>query len=234
MSLISNVDKILKTKNNLNDIGYLKKPVSYSPDLDIIGVEWRKLLPAPPKNDSITTIKELKVVSDATKNRTQAELDLVITVDKDPVNLYYKFLESKNLKFPKSKFFTYWNIFEQIVFALKYYYNRARPEQIAPYHGIEINVLHTDTHQTPAYPSGHAMYGEVAAYVLSDMYPEYKDKFLEMSEYAGLARVLQGVHYPSDNEASRIIVENLYDIVKEKLNEYKRNQEISINIPRTT
>ena len=45
---------------------------------------------------------------------------------------------------------------------------------MAHYYNIEINVLITDTHQTPAYPSGHTMYAELAAHMLSDMYPEHK------------------------------------------------------------
>jgi len=230
MSLISNVDKILKTKENINDVGYLKNPISYDNDLSILkGLDLKTLIPKPAANDSIKTIKELKVVSSATKNRTELELELVQSVDKEPLDLFYRFLESKNLKFPKSKFDDFYNIVEEYVYALKYYFNRARPDQIAPYHGLEINVLHTETHHTPAYPSGHTMYAELAANIASDEYPEYKEVFFKLSDYCGVARVLQGVHYPSDNEASKIAISKIYPKIKEKENENKKSQVIPPN-----
>jgi len=230
MSLISNVDKILSTKENINDIGYLKNPMSYDDDLNILeGLDLKSIIPAPPKNDSITTIKELKVVSEATSQRTQSELMLIEAVDKEPLNLFYKFLEDKKLTFPTSKFRTYFNIVEEYLYALKYYYNRARPEQIAPYHGIEINVLHTKTHDTPAYPSGHQMYAELAAHIASEEYPQYKKEFFKISDYCGIARVLQGVHYQSDNDVSKIAISKIYPKIKEKENEYKKSQVIPPN-----
>ena len=230
MSLISNVDQILSRKENVNDIGYLKNPMSYSDDINILeGVNLKTIIPDPPKNDSITTIKELKVVSKATSQRTQSELMLIEAADQEPLNLFYRFLEDKKLTFPTSKFRTYFNIVEEYLYALKYYYNRARPEQIAPYHGIEINVLHTNTHDTPAYPSGHQMYAELAAYIASEEYPQYEEAFFKISDYCGLARVLQGVHYPSDNTVGKIAISKLYPKIKEKINEYKNSQVIPPN-----
>ena len=44
---------------------------------------------------------------------------------------------------------------------LKYYFNRPRPEQIAPYYEYRINVMYTETHHTPSYPSGHTIYAEL-------------------------------------------------------------------------
>tara|TARA_B100001564_G_scaffold353414_1_gene362296 strand:+ start:5401 stop:6102 length:702 start_codon:yes stop_codon:yes gene_type:complete len=225
MSLISNVDKILSRKENINEIGYLKRSVSYGNDLSIVkGLDLKSILTEPAKNDSITTIKELKVVSSATSERTESELMLVEAVDKEPLDLFYRFLEAKGLTFPKSTFATYYNIAEEYMYALKYYFNRARPDQIAPYHGIEINVLHTETHHTPSYPSGHTMYSELAAHIASDEYPEHKEIFFKLSDYCGLARVLQGVHYPSDNQASKIAISKLYPKIKEKINEYQKSQ----------
>ena len=230
MSLISNVDKILSRKENINDIGYLKNPVSYGNDLSILeGLDLKTIIPKPTANDSITTIKELKVVSSATKNRTQLELELVQAVDKEPLDLFYRFLESKNLKFPKSKFDNFYNVVEEYMYALKYYFNRARPAQIAPYHGLEVNVLHTETHHTPSYPSGHTMYAELAAHISTDEYPEYKEIFFQMSDYCGIARVLQGVHYPSDNDASKVALSKIYPKIKEKMNEYQRSQVVPPN-----
>ena len=224
MSLINNVDAIIKSKKDIDDIGYFDSSISYDDSLKILDINWKTILSEPPKNSSVKTIKELKTISEATKNRTEQELDLVYIVDKEPLELFYKYLAGKKLKFPKSKFFTYYNQVEPYMYVLKYYFNRARPEQLAPHHDVDINVLYTETHHTPAYPSGHTMYAELANLMLSEIYPEHSKQFDKLSEYCGLARILQGVHYPSDNDASKIAISKLYPLIKEKVNERERTQ----------
>jgi hypothetical protein len=73
------------------------------------------------------------------------------------------------------------------------------------------------------------MYAELAAYIASDQYPEYKETFFKLSDYCGLARVLQGVHYPSDNDAAKVALSKLYPKIKEKINEYQRSQVVPPN-----
>ena len=123
MSLINNVDAIINTKKNVDDIGYYDQPISYESNIN----GYKKILKKPAKNSSLTTRKELEVISNATKNRSLKELDLVYVADKDPLLIFYDFLKSEDLKFDKSTFDVYWNILEQYVYALKYYFNRARP-----------------------------------------------------------------------------------------------------------
>ena len=231
MSLINNIDKIIKSEPNIDDVSYLKNKMSYQDDINnnIVKIDWLKIIEAPAKNSSIKTTNELKVVSKATLNRTAKEVDLVIKVDKDPVALFVDFLQTKNLTFPRSKFLTYYDFLEPYVYGLKYHFNRARPEQLAPYHGIELKLMYTDSHHTPSYPSGHAMYGELAARILSDEYPEHKSKFAELSKFCGLARVLQGVHFPSDNDASIKAVNVLYPLIKKGIENVKDSKEFSFN-----
>ena len=212
MSLINKVSKILNNPKEIEDISYLPNKISYDDDLSILDIDLKKIIPKPPKNTSITTKKEL---AQLTKNKTRKELDLIMAVDEDPLDLFRNFFDAKKLNFPHGVFEEYFNVMEQYVYALKYYYNRARPEQLAPYFNLDIDVLYTDTHHTASYPSGHTMYSELAAYIASEELPEYKNKFFELSRYCGLARILQGVHYPSDNEASRIAVKKLYPLIKE-------------------
>ncbi len=171
---------------------------------------------------------ELNQISKLTNSRTYQELDLVYTVDKEPLDLFRKFLKTKALSFPQHKFNSYYNIIEQYMYALKYYHNRARPEQLAPYYNLDIKVMFTETHHTPSYPSGHTMYSELAAHVLADQYPEHKNKFFELSNYCGLARILQGVHYPSDNDASKIVIDKLYKLTKGLEDERARKNPIDI------
>ena len=217
MSLINKVEAIISnTSKPIDEVSFLPNKVNYDDGISILDIELEKILPPPPKNSSITTNKELKEVARFTKSRSVSEIDLVRVVDRDPIELFEDYTMKHKLKFPQDKFAEYLNIVERYMYALKYYHNRARPEQLAPYYNLDINVLYTVTHHTPAYPSGHAMYSELAAHILTDEYPQRKNDFFNLSKYCGFARILQGVHYESDNEASRIAVAKLYPLIRSK------------------
>tara|TARA_B100001564_G_scaffold150104_1_gene126222 strand:+ start:222 stop:920 length:699 start_codon:yes stop_codon:yes gene_type:complete len=229
MSLINNVSAILNSKIPLDDVVYLQNKPSYEDDLSILDINWKTIIPPPPKNSSNETARELKVVYQAVVSRTAREVELVKIVDQEPLDLFYNFLDKKKLAFPKQTFHEYYNILEQYMYALKNYFNRARPEQLAPYHNIKLDILYTDTHHTPAYPSGHTMYAALAAHFLSDKYPEYKNKFFELAKYCGYARILQGVHYPSDNIAAFTATEALYNSIKRRFNDKQQDQNFPID-----
>lgn len=231
MSLINKVVSIINTSHDIDSVGYLKNKVSYNDDLRTLNIDLNQILPAPPKNSSSKTANELKQISKATASRSNAEYDLISIVDEDPLRLFYEFCKGKNIKFPTLKFTEAYNVVEQYVFALKYLFNRARPEQLAPYYNLDINIIFSNTHDTPSYPSGHTMYSELAAHIASDEYPEYRKDFFRLSEYCGLARILQGVHFPSDNEASKIAINKLYPLLKELESDIsEKNQNFSIDI----
>ena len=228
MSLINKVAAIIDSKADLDKVGYLQNKVNYDDEISILDIELQSIVPPPPKNSSLTTKREIEEIAKATKNRTRKELDLIYLVDNEPLDLFRNSLQKRGMKFPKDLFEEHYNVLEQYVYALKFYHNRARPEQLAPYFNLDIHVLYTETHHTPAYPSGHTMYSELAAHILSDLYPELREEFFQLSNYCGLARILQGVHYPSDNKASRIAVEKLYSLMKGKQDEKSKNFPLDI------
>lgn len=228
MSLINKVAAIIDSKKPIDEVTYLEKRVRYDDTISILDIDLKTIIPAPAKNSSLTTVKELSEISRLTKIRTNKEIDLIRSVDRDPLELYLVLLKKNGLVFPQALFNDYYNIIEQYMYALKFYHNRARPEQLAPYFNLDIDVLYTETHHTPSYPSGHMMYAELVAHVLSDKYPEFKDKFFELSNYCGYARILQGVHYASDNKASKIVVEKLYNLIK-GISDDKEDKKLSIN-----
>ena len=118
---------------------------------------------------------------------------------------------------PKEDFEKIWKISEPIVMNLKHKFNRPRPKQLGDLLDYNINVTESKTHKTPAYPSGHTVYAAMGAYLFSDMYPRHSSEFFKMIGLAGLARCLQGVHYPSDNEASMVISAAIWQDVRYKL-----------------
>ena len=229
MSLINSVSAIISKKTNLDEVVYMDNRTSVDDEISLVDENLKKMIPPPPKNSSTTTAKELKLVAESVKSRSAKEIDLIITVDKEPLELFYKFLKNKKLLFPKHTFDDYYNIVEQYIYALKNYHNRARPEQLAPYHNIELDIMYTDTHDTPSYPSGHTMYAALAAHILSDRYPKYRKDFFDLAKYCGLARILQGVHFPSDNTASFQALEILYPAIKRRFENEERSQKFPVD-----
>lgn len=231
MNLISEVAAIIDQHNLLDKIGYIDIQSPYNNNLSILDIDWKNILPNPPKNSSVETYKELKILSALTNNRTIEEVNLIYTVDEDPLILFKTFLENKNLIFPTNKFDSYYNICEQYIYAIKSYFNRPRPEQLAKYYDdININVIYTNTINTPSYPSGHTAYATIAELILNDMYPEYKKDFSKLSEYCGFARMLQGVHYPSDNVAATQLANILYETINKQYKYNEKNQTFATNI----
>ena len=148
---------------------------------------------------------------------------------------YINSLEKKKLEYNRSLFDEYYNILESYVYATKYHYNRPRPEQIAPYYNQEVKVIYTSTHQTPAYPSGHTAYAALAAHMLSKKFPEYKKQFFDLAKQSGTARILQGVHFPSDNVAGMALAKFIFKEIERKVqNVSKRTKTYPSDYTRTT
>ena len=140
---------------------------------------------------------------------------MVMIVDDNVTDLFMPYLKKHNLKLPKKLIDSLWDkIIYPVTINLKWQYNRARPYQLASNRGFEIDYIETDTHHTPSYPSGHTAYGVMLAFVLSEFYPEHSSNLYELANKVGKARELQGVHYPSDNNAAMVIVGAIWEDIK--------------------
>jgi hypothetical protein len=96
-----------------------------------------------------------------------------------------------------------------IVGKITYYkklYNRARPVQVAP---EIVDALYSTTANTPAYPSGHAFQAYYAAKLLSQWEPEKKKEWEAIAERVANTRIIAGLHYPSDRDFARRLVDKL-------------------------
>ena len=58
--------------------------------------------------------------------------------------------------------------------------------------------------------------------MLSKKFPEYKKEFFDLAEQAGTARILQGVHYPSDNVAGMTLAKVIFEEIERKLQDASR------------
>ena len=97
----------------------------------------------------------------------------------------------------------------EVVGRIKYYkqlYNRARPMQVAPQ---IVNALESKTANNAAYPSGHAFQAYYAAKILSKWDPARKKEWGAIAERCANIRIIAGLHYPSDRDFARRLVDNL-------------------------
>ncbi len=217
MKLLSQIN----TNINLDKIKYAQtfeynqSPYASVEFPEIGDINLFDIVPSPPQNSGDTAKKELLYLSNLTKNLTISQQDLVYKIDKNAGFLIEKLVDDKQLDFSASTFISmYHHSLVPIVQHLKFYYNRPRPYQLAELYNIDINRIITSTHKTPAYPSGHTMYASLLSEILSDKYPEHKTQLNKLVDSCGKARELQGVHYPSDNEASKKIVRTIYPELK--------------------
>ena len=93
-----------------------------------------------------------------------------------------------------------------IIYFFKYIINRERPKNIVR----NLDILDSKgTADTPAYPAGHALQAYYIAKKLSQKYPEKKNILNKIAEMCDLCRVKAGLHFPSDGQYSKYLVDNL-------------------------
>jgi hypothetical protein len=205
---------------NIDSIGYetvyLEQPIS-----KLIDFDWKKILQAPPRNSNQTTKNELIFISKNTKERTYQDIELIHNVDTDLDKPYELLCKKYRVKYPYNYISLFYDIVLPVLLNTKKYWNRARPKQLAELYNIDIRVILTDTHHTAAYPSGHTVYSKLVANILHFIYPQIKQTELDnIVLQTARARVMQGVHYPTDNKASLIFSNFLFDNLNPKLRKY--------------
>lgn len=84
-------------------------------------------------------------------------------------------------------------------FTIKYKLLRPRP-----YH-LESNLKPLTKINSPSFTSGHTLWAFLQAFVWSEIIPEKKTDFITLAEEIRRSREIMGIHYPSDNEASRLV-----------------------------
>lgn len=82
-------------------------------------------------------------------------------------------------------------------FTIKYKLFRPRP-----YH-LESKLEPLTKINSPSFVSGHTLWAFVQAFTWSEVIPEKQKEFIALAEEIRRSREIMGIHYPSDNEASR-------------------------------
>ena len=166
-----------------------------------------------PPNESDETLSELKYVKaklKRLKNRETYEecvaidLDLKRYIDKicNEVGISGVYELIKDLQD---------QLLNSIVFKTKFHFNRPRPGQLSFYflNQEELNPLQSCASMSPAYPSGHTLEAYVIADILTHHFPQHKEMFDTIKRRVAISRIITGSHYPSDNDFSRLIAEEI-------------------------
>jgi membrane-associated phospholipid phosphatase len=150
--------------------------------------------------------REIKImVRDYIQKRTPEDIQFFRLTDPSPLEAFREKISAVQFKI-LSKIISSSKIVKKIMFYKKLY-NRARPVQVAP---DVIDALYSTTANTPAYPSGHAIQAYYAAKILSKWEPSQKKEWEAIAERCANIRVIGGVHYPSDRDFGRWLVDNKF------------------------
>ena len=155
-------------------------------------------LPVYPNNE-----KEVELVKEEIKKRRQEDIDFFYMTNKTVAAAFLPHVDESKKELDKiildmkTKF---------IVRINKYLINRARPSQVCS----SIIPLDTSTAETPSYPAGHAFQAYVLYKKLSNKYPEKEGLLKDIAMRCDDCRIKCGLHYPSDGEYSRRLVEMFY------------------------
>jgi hypothetical protein len=197
------------------DTVFTEKPMS-----DLVDFDYKKILQPPPSNTSQIVQKELRIISEQASRKTNDDYDLIFRIDADIDSFYVRLLKSYKLEYPERYINLFYDIVEPILLNTKSYWNRPRPIQLAKFYNIDIEQITTDTIHTAAYPSGHTVYSRIVRNILVDLYPNLSKNLDIIVEKTAEARIKQGVHYPSDNVASFIFADYVYNKLQPKLKKY--------------
>ena len=158
----------------------------------------------PPANSSGETKAELETIAAAEAlHKNPAKLEQKYDDEFDWA--FKKVVEDAGLEYDETYFKRLIKEAASVTIRLKYKFNRPRPFQLGPVLGIDVTKYQSTTAKTPAFPSGHTTQSVLVACVLSEKYPELKDKLMKVADKVSLSRVVGGHHYPSDIEYGELL-----------------------------
>jgi len=91
---------------------------------------------------------------------------------------------------------------KSLIYKLKYFYQRPRPNQLAQYYKLKLFPYNSSSASTPSYPSGHTLQAYVILNVIADKHPNQYQFCKEMIDDIAYSRLYLGLHYQSDNDFS--------------------------------
>lgn len=173
--------------------------------IDPTKVNYAALVPAPPRPDSAAQRTDLAAVHAAEASRTPETIAAARHDEEEEDIFLFATVFGSNFNehtLPVTAGFSALlrNESGAVNPKLKDYFHRPRPYAVD-------STLHPVCQVKPdnGYPSGHAMVGWLLALALTQMVPEKTNEIQHRAQEYAANRVVCGVHFPSDTEASHLV-----------------------------
>lgn len=165
------------TRNNLSD--GKKKLLDSTPSFDVEFPEYSFPDSKEEIPEVIRIMKEKKIPDSEMEDLDKNNNDLMLEVVGQKRNDWIELIKDIDI----------------YTIRLKMKYARPRPFEISE----EIESS-TDTDDSPAFPSGHAIEAHALARIFGEKYPDKKKELKDLADRISLSRIQLGSHYPSDIE----------------------------------
>lgn len=157
------------------------------------------------------TMRELNYLKDRMNTISDDDLEFAKNSETDETLSYRKFLLGIGINLPPNIIPDILKQTDSLLFHLKNKHDRGRPEQFAKQYGVPFQTLIPSTALHGAYPSGHALDSYILGHYLGKMFPEKAEQINKFASKMRESRLNVGLHYPSDNEISKQLAD---DIIK--------------------
>jgi acid phosphatase (class A) len=168
-----------------------------------------KVLPEPPAPGSLAANADIETVLQVQAERTPEQVAWAKVVATNDLFGVFGAHELLGPKFTKENYPLLAALVKDVlddlrppVDASKKLFSRARPYAIDPRVKPCVELPANDS-----YPSGHTWNAYVRAAVLSEVFPEKRVELQDRARSAGWARVIGGVHFPTDLDGGRRLAE---------------------------
>lgn len=165
-------------------------------------VDVPRALPAPPAAGSLADQADLETVLRIQVTRTPSDVEFAERVAKTDLEVIWP--GYSNEAFPKTAHLL-GEVFSDLAAVLgeaKALHQRPRPPKA---HGSVHPCIVVP--ESFSYPSGHSTVGFVLAGFFSAIVPEKRDELIERAHRFAWARIVGGVHYPSDVVGGRVLAD---------------------------
>jgi acid phosphatase (class A) len=169
-------------------------------------LDLRLFLPTPPALNSGTTKSELTELHRIEENRTQQQVLLAQADDKEEDIFIFKDVLGQNFNasnLPLTAILSAHLHNDESVASkpVKVAFSRPRPFQF----DSTLHPVCALSKEPDSYPSGHSLSGYLFALTLVEIVPEKREQIMERAESYAYNRMVCGVHYASDLEASHTV-----------------------------
>lgn len=174
-----------------------------------------------PKNSSVATREELNVIIkriDELKPKEEI-ISRYQMYDQNLSGFFMRWLVSKNADAEDVKELIN-NLLTDInplLYKLKYFHQRPRPRQLAPYYKLKLFPFDSNSADSPSFPSGHAFQSKIICEVLGNRYPQIYDFMRKLADDISFSRLFMGLHYQSDIDTAIYCAERVLDNKEFKL-----------------